>query len=100
MTSPLVAEIRATLALAVPDVSTPARDRLRRDLRVIADMIEPEMSAPERRSVGLSAVKAEVVEGFERHACLLDGIAGAIQLCGRTDKNADFMRRSPFLCAR
>jgi methionine biosynthesis protein MetW len=29
------------LALAVPDVSTPARDRLRRDLRVIADMIEP-----------------------------------------------------------
>jgi methionine biosynthesis protein MetW len=26
---------------AVPDASTPARDRLRRDLRVIADMIEP-----------------------------------------------------------
>ena len=29
------------LGYAVPDVSTPARDRLRRDLRVIADMIEP-----------------------------------------------------------
>src|ERR1700680_3304266 len=26
---------------AVPETSTPARDRLRRDLRVIADMIEP-----------------------------------------------------------
>jgi methionine biosynthesis protein MetW len=26
---------------AVPEMSTPARDRLRRDLRVIADMIEP-----------------------------------------------------------
>jgi methionine biosynthesis protein MetW len=29
------------LALATPEASTPARDRLRRDLRVIADMIEP-----------------------------------------------------------
>ena len=29
------------LGYGVPDVSTPARDRLRRDLRVIADMIEP-----------------------------------------------------------
>jgi methionine biosynthesis protein MetW len=29
------------LALATPETSTPARDRLRRDLRVIADMIEP-----------------------------------------------------------
>ena len=30
-----------SLALAVPETSNPARERLRRDLRVIADMIEP-----------------------------------------------------------
>lgn len=29
------------LSYTIPDTSTPARDRLRRDLRVIADMIEP-----------------------------------------------------------
>lgn len=30
-----------SLGYSVPETSTPARDRLRRDLRVIADMIEP-----------------------------------------------------------
>src|ERR1700723_2985627 len=30
------------LGLAIPSVSTPGRDRLRRDLRVIADLIEPQ----------------------------------------------------------
>src|SRR5512146_1567955 len=86
------------LDCAVPDISTPARDRLRRDLRVIADMIEPgarvlDIGCGDGALLAyLASEKAVDARGVELsqsgvNACVTQGLS-VIQ--GDADRDLDF----------